>query len=353
MQTQNSASPLVLAIRDKRYHLIKQLVNSGMTIELSDIKYACRNKNPYLLRKLLMYKIVPTNYCFTLLITNNSRYISTRTHNNTNIQYDANTVAECIDILIAAGYRLTVTDIETAVQRGYYVNNINRLGLNFTDSLLTACANRGFYPYDTDKMNLKMPMSGLRAICKRGAHLELKKMCKKYNIKPDQSCLQSVCAKKNSLKMVKILCEDYGLKLDLRCMRIWARTQGGVGQYIANNMIINKVKHKVAANPSKCKNKHASECKPIVTTLPIPTKCKDKRTQFKVKKSVLKLFDINLQTKMDFFQLRKAMFDYIQTHELMHNKIVTINKPLACALELMPQQIDIVQLDVLVEQAWL
>jgi len=210
------------------------LLSDGADVDILCLETACLQRNEYMIKRLLDFKLMPTEKCIQSLLTN---VAPSNTHNsNGKGSADAISIAKLIDLLVDAGYNVKYKDVVNALHVRCYINNIERFGIKFTGEFLEECADVGYYPYDLK--DVKVTLGCLQKECKKGGNLTtIRRLISTMKIKPDIVCLRNACNIKNNKQTIDYLLKN-GLEPDVICLQ-------NIASVIGNstlNCIVNHIK---------------------------------------------------------------------------------------------------------------
>lgn len=225
-------------LKNKHSHDVEMMFKLGATFDESSLEVACSIRHEAYIKKILELKIVPDKKCYNAVFTNvRKNYYSNK------VSYDAQIVANIIDILVVHGYKPDYDDAVTALKHGCYINDVKRFGIEFDSDFLEKCTEEEYYPYPD--LNIKPTIKCLRIECGRGTNLKAIKQLVGYGIKPDIECLRNACKHKSNKTVIQYLVNTHGLKPDLRCLKNNAHYIGNVTlTYLLENMDIVEDKDK-------------------------------------------------------------------------------------------------------------
>ncbi|QKF93654.1 hypothetical protein QKU48_gp0196 [Fadolivirus algeromassiliense] len=156
--------------------------------------------NVELIKQIICYKISPNSDTFNKLI------------NNT-IDNEVNVILEIIELMIKNGLQLSINDIHNLIKKGYYLNDLDRFGIQYDEKLYYVCFVGGKeIPKEYEsKFNIDKKVFKLRTMCgnttPKLSATKFRDYLIKNNIKPDRYCLDNAARIGNSNLMSYIIYE--------------------------------------------------------------------------------------------------------------------------------------------------
>jgi ribosomal protein L12E/L44/L45/RPP1/RPP2 len=201
-------------------HQMNILLKYGAEPGQACLLNACKIKDKSVIEKIISYKIVPNKKCFDALIGEKYHYYGRHVQK----AKDADLIAELIDLLITAGYKLTLKDVTNALENGYYVNDIKRFDFKIDQKFVDKCYETGYFPYNN--LDVKPSLDCLRAEFRKSGNIKTIRQLVKQGLEPDIDCLRDACKIRVNQANIKFLLEDKNIKPDLECIKNLANAIG-------------------------------------------------------------------------------------------------------------------------------
>ncbi len=196
------------------YFDIIKLLYATTTIEENKqkvIKYSLENQNTKLILYFLNDKIIiPNMETLTKLLT---KIIIREGPSGSN-----KIIAEIIDIFVDYGLKITKEIIIFLLDRGCYVNNIEKYNVEVDKDIVDFCATKSFYPY---KFHLKPELKVLIKECSKENNLEIIKMLKERGGEFNEQCLECACKIYKNGKVIKYLIKDCKIQPNNACLKAY------------------------------------------------------------------------------------------------------------------------------------
>jgi hypothetical protein len=210
---------LVICIMNNNANLLEFLVNQNLPqIKLiqKNLELACKYSNAITIGHILQHKIKTSKKCFDILL---------KRFKIRNLQYIKDDFTQAIEltdipelkIFCDYGYVITQDDLVDMIKNGIYVKNYKKYDLEIDDDLKDACNECLCFPYPETKLT-KM---GFACMFKSGIPFDIiKKIEKKYKMKPDFECLKMLCKGKNpDYKTLLYLSDDNDIMPNEECLK--------------------------------------------------------------------------------------------------------------------------------------
>ena len=125
-------------------------------------------------------------------------------------------IAEIIDIFVDYGLPLTKEIILLLLERGCYVNNIEKYNIEIDQDIIEFCATKSYYPY---KFYTKPELKVLLKECSKENNLETIKMLKERGGEFNEKCLECACKIYKNGKVIKYLIKDCKIQPNDACLK--------------------------------------------------------------------------------------------------------------------------------------
>jgi hypothetical protein len=199
------------------YNIISKS-NSDLTLKKILLERSVKTLNKELIITILeeTNEILLTNDLLTILI--NQNYFREIYGSNNNKQ-----TAEIIDIFILYGFKITKEIVIDLLNKGCYINNIEKYNIEIDNDILEKCAELNYYPYEFDCIpNNKV----LMIECNKSNNLDRIKIFKEKGGNFTKICLENACAVKKNGKVIKFLVNECGIKPDVDCLKSFQESYG-------------------------------------------------------------------------------------------------------------------------------
>ncbi len=131
--------------------------------------------------------------------------------------------AEIIDIFILYGFKITKELVIELLNKGCYVNNIQKHNIDIDNDILEKCAEINYYPYEFDCI----PSNKVLMLeCNKSNNLDRIKLFKEKGGILNKICLENACSVKKNGKVIKYLINDCGIKPDINCLNSFQEAHG-------------------------------------------------------------------------------------------------------------------------------
>jgi hypothetical protein len=210
---------LIICIMNNNSKLLNFLINkniSGIKLTQKNLELACKYSNVMIIGNILQHKIKTSKKCFDILL---NRF---RIKNLHHIKDDFTKAIELSDIpelkiFCDYGYIITQDDIIEMIKNGIYVKNYKKYDLEIDDDFKDACNECLCFPYPETKFT----KVGFANMFKLGVPFDIiKKIEKKYKMKPDFECLRMLCKCKNpNYKILIYLTDEIDIMPNEECLK--------------------------------------------------------------------------------------------------------------------------------------
>ena len=154
--------------------------------------------------------------------------------------YTAKQTAEIIDIFILYGFEITKELVVKLLDRGCFVNNIEKHKIDIDNEIVLKCTNLNYYPYEFSCV----PGTEILLIeCSKPNNLDKIKLFKEKGGVYNRDCLIKACGVRKNGKVIKYLINDCNLKPDLDCIKSF---QDNYGIEALDILIHNYSKHNIS-----------------------------------------------------------------------------------------------------------
>jgi hypothetical protein len=167
--------------------------------------------------------------------------------------YNSKPTAEIIDIFILYGYEITKDFVLRLLDRGCYINNIEKYKIEIDNEIVLKMSNLNYYPYEFNCI----PITDILMVeCSKPNNLEKIKLFKEKGGIYNKECLIKACGVRKNGKVIKFLINDCNIKPDLDCIKSFQEIYGIealdilINNYSKNNMPEIKSERKVEIDNS-------------------------------------------------------------------------------------------------------
>ena len=137
--------------------------------------------------------------------------------------YNSKSTADIIDIFILYGFEITKDFVLRLLDKGCYVNNIEKYKIEIDNDLVLKMSNLNYYPYEFECI----PNTEILLIeCSKPNNLDKIKLFKEKGGKYNKECLIKACGVRKNGKVIKYLINDCNIKPDLDCIKSFQENYG-------------------------------------------------------------------------------------------------------------------------------
>jgi hypothetical protein len=224
-----------------------------------------KSKNNTVIKKALLERCVKTynkELIITILEESNENLLSAElftTLINQNYfreldgSYTAKQTSEIIDIFVLYGYEITKELVIKLLDRGCYVNNIEKHKIEIDNEIVLKCSNLNYYPYD---FSCIPSVEILLIECSKPNNLDKIKLFKEKGGIYNRDCLIKACGVRKNGKVIKYLINDCNIKPDLDCIKSFQDNYGIealdilIHNYSKNNTSEKRIERKIEIDNS-------------------------------------------------------------------------------------------------------
>lgn len=127
-------------------------------------------------------------------------------------------IIEKIKILLKYGYVPDYDDIIYAAKNKIELPNIEKFNIKLDEKLLKVCWENEFYPNSYKFDSISNEMLELQKLCLTRQKAQIRQFMKKYNVVPDNKCMENASKFKNNLQILEILINKGG-KINYECIK--------------------------------------------------------------------------------------------------------------------------------------
>jgi len=216
-----------IALRNNNDTMLELLFDNGLNYKFTskELDEQCRQvKNPYIIEFMLRYSDIKiTDNHFNALVANIINISS----------FD-----EMMKILFKHGYRLTEEQIIKLLDDNIYNSSIEHYHKITKEIWINQNSYQDWYYTYTEEIDIDI----LHAACKFHNLQDIKKIiksCIKNDVKPDQICLENICANNSiSIVAIKFLVETHNIKPNIKCLKnaLKKNRSRTIMEYLINNI---------------------------------------------------------------------------------------------------------------------
>jgi len=194
--------------------ILISLLNKGCILDTNHLCIACSNCTIDGIELILQISRIPiTKAHYQAIITSKIYKLD-----NCTIIENKGFNQEKLELLIKYGYDLDYDDILFSIKHHIELPNIERFKIKLDKNLLEKCWENDFYPLSYNFDCIQPGMIHLQKMCKTKKIKEIKLLIKKYNLIPDEKCIENCCKFKNNNSIFNYLI-GLGGKVTLNCIK--------------------------------------------------------------------------------------------------------------------------------------
>jgi hypothetical protein len=241
-------------------------------------------------------------------------------------------VAEIIDLLCDYGLVIDKSIVIKLLEKGCYINNLEKHDIKVDNEILAKCANLSYYPYKFDII----PTSDiLEKECSKQDNLNTIKKLKEFGGTYTTKCLEEACGITKNGKVIKYLINDCGVKVTDICLDKFQQAyridalDAIMIKYKSHNPIKNSEDDDNANKYVEINEKSTM----IVTPRNIKINIKDHSIEYELKNKIRKFFDYKKKT-IKYNDLFEIFLKYLITNKLVIGKYFVVNIELSDLLKI-------------------
>lgn len=241
-------------------------------------------------------------------------------------------IAEIVDLLCDYGLVIDKKIVIKLLERGCYVNNLEKYDIKVDNEILAKCANLSYYPYKFDII----PTSDiLEKECSKHHNLNTIKKLKEFGGVFTTKCLEEACSIPKNGTVIKYLINDCGVKVSETCLEKFQEAY----KIDALDTVMKKYK---SHNPIKNSDTNDNTNKYVevnekstmtITPKNIKINTKDDSIEYELKNKIRKFFDYKKKT-IKYNDLFEMFLKYLITNKLVIGKYFVINIELSNLLKI-------------------
>ena len=188
------------------YKLVSHLIEPAQKMEIFN-KSVLSNDRDLIISMLEKKDIVPNADTIAIL--------TSRCYCRPEGAAQSRQVAEFIDLFCEYGLVITKPIIIAMLDRGCYVNNLEKHGISVDSPILAKCASVSYYPY---KFNIVPDTHILLTECAKHDNLATIKKLREFGGAYTSACLEEACKIPKNGKTIKYLMLECGVKTTEKCL---------------------------------------------------------------------------------------------------------------------------------------
>lgn len=247
-----------------------------------------------------------------------------------NCEYNANNIANIIDLLVDYGLVITKEIILKLLSHKCYINNFEKYGIPIDSEILSKCADLSYYPY---KFDIIPNIDILKKECSKRDNLKIIQKLKEYGGIYTSECLENACRISRNGKVIKYLMNECGVKITDQCLENFQQTYN----IDALDIIMKKYK---SPNPIKKQDDDTNKYielneKSTMTITPrnIDIDKNNDMVEYKLKNKVRNFFNYK-NKNIKYYQLHEIFIKYLINNKLIIGKYFIINIELSNLLKI-------------------
>lgn len=242
-------------------------------------------------------------------------------------------VAEIIDLLCDYGLVIDKQIVIKLLEKGCYVNNLEKHDIKVDNEILAKCANISYYPYKFDII----PTSDiLEKECSKHDNLNTIKKLKEFGGTYTTKCLEEACGITKNGRVIKYLINDCGVKVSDTCLKKFQEAYriDALDAIMIKYKSHNQIKKSDQDDENNNKYVEINE-KSTMTVTPrnIKINTKDDLIEYELKNKIRKFFDYKKKT-IKYNDLFEMFLKYLITNKLVIGKYFVINIELSNLLKI-------------------
>ena len=241
----------------------------------------------------------------------------------------SNLIAEIIDLLIIHGLKVNKTVVIKLLEKGCYIDCIEKYGITIDEEILEKCANISYYPY---KFNTKPTEKILIKECSKGDNnINTIKKLKEYGGIYTTECLIEACKIKKNGRIIKFLLSECNVKADDKCLIEFQKSYGIESlDLIIKNYSMNKEKKDIKPQTIKLNEDSVMS---IDAKDDIKIDLTDEVKEYEIKNKVRKFFDLKKKS-YKYNDLYEHILKYLVSNDLVIGNYFVINSKMSLFLKI-------------------
>ena len=238
--------------------------------------------------------------------------------------YNSKPTAEIIDIFVLYGYEITKDFVLKLLDRGCYVNTIEKYKIDIDNELVLKMSNLNYYPYEFECV----PTTDiLLAECSKPNNLDKIKLFKEKGGIYNKECLIKACTVRKNGKVIKYLINDCNIKPDLDCIKSFQDNYGIealdilIHNYSKNNTSDTKVVRQIEIDNS------------ILVTIDKRDFEVDMECSYNIRSKIKKLLNYK-KNVITFQELEELFLKYLINQKLVIGNYFVVNSDLCSIIKI-------------------
>lgn len=345
LESNNELSNNILKIFIKKNNILKEIYPIIPNINSELKKKIFENAIELLDKNMIILILEKKDIVIDISVINKLVEKSYRVTNSSS--YNSNKVAEIIDLLCEYGLVITKKILLILLEKGCYINNIEKHDITIDNDILLKCAEYSYYPY---KFDIVPNFDVLKKECSKPNNFNTIKKLKEYGAEYTSNCLEVACSVPKNGKVIKYLINECGVNISDKCIEIFQETYKTealdilINKYKAQNTNKNQIKNEknineydkfydvnkfielnqnatMSINPKKIKNDEI-----IINT-------KDDSIEYELKKKIRIFFELKKKS-IKYKELYELFLKYLIKNKLLIGKYFVINIELSNLLKI-------------------
>ena len=241
-------------------------------------------------------------------------------------------VADIIDLLCDYGLIIDKSIVIKLLEKGCYVNNLEKHNIKVDNEILAKCANLSYYPYKFDII----PTSDiLEKECSKHDNLNTIKKLKEFGGTYTTKCLEEACGITKNGKVIKYLIYDCGVKVTDKCLEKFQQAYkiDALDAIMIKYKSHNPIKNSTSDDNSNKYVEINEKSTMTVTPRNIKINIKDDSVEYELKNKIKKFFDYKKKT-IKYNDLFEIFLKYLITNKLVIGKYFVVNIELSNLLKI-------------------
>ena len=251
---------------------------------------------------------------------------------------NAKQVAEIIDLLCDYGLIVNKEIVIKLLEKGCYVNNLEKHEIKIDNEILAKCANISYYPY---KFDIIPNVIILKKECSKHDNLDTIKKLKEFGGIYTTECLEEACSIPKNGKVIKYLIMECGVEISDACLEKFQQAykievlDTIMKKYKSQNSIkTNEIKEdnikKFDANGNVELDQKSTM---FISPRNINIDIRNNQIDYELKNKVRKFFEYKKKT-IKYNELFELFLKYIISNKLVIGKYFVIDIPLSNLLKI-------------------
>jgi len=238
--------------------------------------------------------------------------------------YNSKSTADIIDIFVLYGYQITKDFVIRLLDRGCYINNIEKYKIDVDVELVLKMSTLNYYPYEFECV----PNTEILLVeCSKPNNLDKIKLFREKGGNYNKECLIKACGVRKNGKVIKYLINDCNIKPDLDCIKSFQDNYGIealdilIHNYSKNNTSDTKIERKIEIDNS------------VLTTIEKRDFEVDLEYNYNIRSKIKKLLNYK-KNIITFLELEELFLKYLINQKLVIGNYFVINSDLCSIIKI-------------------